>query len=99
MSGVRCLLRALGRLLGGSWVALGGSWEGLGGLWEASKRHLGPKTVRSMIFIRFLKKIGNFGDPSWRRFNIKNRIFWGSKRVSKIKLIFKAFWHRFWDDF
>ena len=106
MSGDRCLLRALGRLLrgswaalGGSWVALGGSWEGLGGLLEASKRHLGPKTVRARIFCRFFKKIGNFGGPSWRRFNIKNRIFWGSKRVSKIKLIFKAFWHRFWDDF
>ena len=106
MSGDRCLLRALGRLLrgswaalGGSWVALGGSWEGLGGLLEASKRHLGPKTVRARIFYRFFKKIGNFGRPSWRRFNIKNRIFWGSKRVSKIKLIFKAFWHRFWDDF
>ena len=68
MSGDRCLLRALGRLLrgswaalGGSWVALGGSWEGLGGLLEASKRHLGPKTVRARIFGRFLKKIGNFG--------------------------------------
>ena len=57
MSGVRCLLRALGRLLGGSWaalggscVALGGSWEGLGSLLEASKRHLGTKTVNAMIF-------------------------------------------------
>ena len=56
MSGVRCLLRALGRLLGGSWVALGASWEGLGSLWEASKRHLGPKAVRARIFGRFLKK-------------------------------------------
>ena len=37
-------------------MALGGSWEGLGGLWEASKRHLGPKTVRARIFGRFLKK-------------------------------------------
>ena len=99
MSGVRCLLRALGRLLGASWVALGGSWEGLGSLWEASKRHLGPKTVRARISGRFLKKIGNFGGPSWRRFNIKNRIFQGSKRAPKIKLILKAFWHRFWDDF
>ena len=80
-------------------MALGGSWEGLGGLWEASKRHLGPKTVRARIFGRFLKKNGNFGGPSWRRFNIKNRIFGGSKRVSKIMLILKAFWHRFWDDF
>ena len=51
------------------------------------------------FFNDFLKKIGNFGGPSWRCFNIKNRIFGGSKRVSKIKLIFKAFWHRFWDDF
>ena len=76
-------------------MALGGSWEGLGGIWEASRRHLGPKTVRARIFGRFLKKIGNFGGPSWRRFNIKNRILWGSKRISKIKLIFKAFWHRF----
>ena len=77
MSGVRCLLRALGRLLGGSWVALGGSWEGLGGFWEASKRYLGPKTVRARILTRFLKKIGNFGGPSWRRFNIQNRVFVG----------------------
>ena len=68
-------MRALGRLLGGSWVALGGSWEGLGRLLEASKRHLGPKAVIVIIFGRFLKKIGNFGGPSWRRFNIKNRIF------------------------
>ena len=51
----------LGRLLGGSWVALGGSWEGLGSLLEASKRHLGPKTVRARIFERFLKKSKNFG--------------------------------------
>ena len=56
-------------------MALGGSWEGLGGIWEASRRHLGPKTVRARIFGRFFKKIGNFGGPSWRRFNIKNRIF------------------------
>ena len=80
-------------------MALGGSWEALGGFLEASKRHLGPKTVRARIFCRFKKKIGNLGGPSWRRFNIKNRIFWGSKRVSKIKLILKAFLHRFWDDF
>ena len=59
---------ALGRLLGGSGQALGR-------LLEASKRHLGPKTVIASIFGRFLKKIGNFGRPSWRRFNIKNRIF------------------------
>ena len=106
MSGDRCLVRALGglmgdsgaplgRLLGGSWRLLGGSWRPLG----ASKSHLGPKTVRAKIFERFLKKIGNFGDPSWRGFNIKNRIFGCSKRVSKIKVIFKAFRHRFWDDF
>ena len=82
MSGDRCFLRALGRLLrgswaalGGSWVALGGSWQALGGFLEASKRHLGPRTVRARIFGRFLKNIGNFGGPSWRRFNIKNRIF------------------------
>ena len=37
-------------------MALGGSWEGLGSFWEASKRHLGPKTVRARIFGRFLKK-------------------------------------------
>jgi hypothetical protein len=37
-------------------VALGGSWEGLGGFLEASKRHLGPKTVRARIFCRFFKK-------------------------------------------
>ena len=47
--------------LGGSWVALGGSWEGLGGFWEASKRHLGPKTVRARIFGRFLKKMKLWG--------------------------------------
>ena len=83
MSGGRCLLRTLGRLLGGSWAALGGSWvalgdswESLGGFLEASKRHLGPKTVRARIFGRFLKKKnGNLWGPSWRRFNIKNRIF------------------------
>ena len=80
-------------------MALGGSWEGLGGFLEASKRHLGPKAVRAWIFGRFLKRIGNFWGPSWRRFNIKNRIFWGSKRGSKIKLIFKVFQHRFGDDF
>ena len=69
-------------LLKGSWVLLrvlerllGGSREALGRLLEASKRHLGPKTVIASIFGRFLKKIGNFGRPSWRRFNIKNRIF------------------------
>ena len=44
-------------------------------LLEASKRHLGPKTVIARIFGRFLRKNGNFGGPSWRRFNIKNRIF------------------------
>ena len=65
----------------------------------ASKRHLGPKAVIARISQRFLTKIGNFGGPSWRRFNIKNRIFYGSKRVSNIKLILKAFWHRFWNDF
>ena len=92
LTGSLVLLRVLERLLGGS-------REALGRFLEASKRHLGPKTVIASIFGRFLKKIGNFGRPSWRRFNIKNRIFWGSKRVSKIKLIFKAFWHRFWDDF
>ena len=92
MKALGCLLRALERLLGGSQEALGRHLE-------ASKRHLGPKTVIARIFGRFLKKIGNFGRPSWRRFNFKNRIFWGSKRVSNIKLILKAFWHRFWDDF
>ena len=87
---------ALGRLLGGSWD---GSWEALGKLLEASKRHLGPKTVIAIIFSRFLKNIGNLGDPSWGRFNIKYRIFEGSKRVSKRNQILKAFWHRFGDDF
>ena len=62
-------------------MALGGSWEGLGGIWEASRRHLGPKTVRARIFGRFLKKIGNFGGPSWRRFNIKNNILGVSKDI------------------
>ena len=61
-------LRALERLLGGS-------WEALGRLLEASKRHLGPKAVIGSIFGRFLKKIGNFGRTSWGRFNIQNRIF------------------------
>ena len=37
------LLRALGRLLGGS-------WEALGRLLEAFKRHLGPKTVIARIY-------------------------------------------------
>ena len=46
-----------------------------------------------------MQKIGNFGRPSWPRFGFKNRIFWGSKKVSKIKLIFKAFWLRFWHVF
>ena len=92
MGALGCFLRALERLLGGS-------WEALGRLLKASKRHLGPKTVIASIFGRFLKKIRNFGRPSWRRFNIKNRIFEGSKRVSNIKLILQAFLHRFWDDF
>jgi len=68
--------------LGASWEALGWLLEALGRvlqalgrLLEASKRHLGPKTVIARIFVRFFKKIGNFGRPSWRRFNIKNRIF------------------------
>ena len=39
-----------------------------------------------------------FGDPSWGRFLIKKRIFWGSNKESNIKLILKAFWYRFWDD-
>ena len=78
---------------------LGGSREALGRLLEASKRDLGSKTVIGSIFGRFLKKYGNFGPPSWGRFNIKNRIFHGSKRVSNIKLILKAFLHRFGDDF
>ena len=63
-----CLLKALERLLGRS-------REALGRLLEASKRHLGPKTVIARIFKRFLKKIGNFGEPSWRRLSIKNHIF------------------------
>ena len=83
-----CLLRALGWLLGGS-------LEALGRLLEASKRHLGPKTVIASIFGRFLKKIGNFGRPSWRRFNIKNSVFKSSKRVSNMKQILKAFGHLF----
>ena len=65
----------------------------------ASKRHLGPKTAIARFFVLFLQKIGNFGRPFWRRFNLKNCIFDGWKRVSNIKLILKAFWHRFWDDF
>ena len=89
VAGGRCLLKALGRLLGASetalgcsWVplegpgtALGSSWKAFGRFLEASKRHLGPKTVKARFFGRFLKKNGNFGRPSWRRFNIKNRIF------------------------
>ena len=61
VSGVRCLLGGSWAALGGSWVALGGSWEGLGGFLEASKRHLGPKTVRARIFGRFLRKSEIFG--------------------------------------
>ena len=83
-----------------SWEALGWLLEALGRVLEASKRHLGPKTIRARIVGQFSNnKNGSFGGPSWRRFNINNRIFGGSKRVSKIKLIFKAFWHRFGDDF
>ena len=69
------LLEGSGVLLGVLERVLGDSREALGRLLEASKRHLGPKTVIASIFGRFLKKIGNFGRPSWRRFNIKNRIF------------------------
>ena len=85
--------------LEGSWTALGDSWKALGRLLEASKRHLGLKPMKGRIFGGFLEKIENFGRPRWRRFNIKNRIFLCSKRASKIKLILKAFLHRFWDDF
>ena len=70
VSGVRFLLKALGRLLGASETVfgwswgllralerlLGGSWEALGRLLEASKRHLGPKTVIASIFGRFKEK-------------------------------------------
>ena len=68
LAALGCFLRVLERLLGGS-------QEALGRLLEASKRHLGPQTVKGRIFGRFLKKIGNFGDPCWRLFNIQNRIF------------------------
>ena len=54
LKAVESLLRALGRLLGGS-------WEALGRLLEASKRHLRPKTVIARIFRRFLKKCENLG--------------------------------------
>ena len=94
---------------GGSWEglgrvsgALGGSWGALGELLERQKLYfvglqegIRYKADFVRIFKRFLKKIGNFGVPSWDRFNIKNRIFEGSKRVPNIKLILKAFWHRF----
>ena len=43
-------------------MALRGFWESLGGFLEASKRHLGPKTVRARIFGRFLKKSEILGD-------------------------------------
>ena len=85
--------------LEGSWTALGDSWKALGRLLEASKRHLGLKPMKGRIFGGFLENFGNFGRPRWRRFNIKNRIFLCSKRASKIKLILKAFLHRYWDDF
>ena len=68
LEGSRLPLKVLERLLGGS-------REALGRLLEASKRHLGPQTVIASIFGQLLKKIGNFGRPSWGRFNIKNRIF------------------------
>ena len=42
LKAVEGLLRALGRLLAGS-------WEALSKLLEASKRHLGPKTVIARI--------------------------------------------------
>ena len=51
------------------------------------------------ILTDFLKNFGNFWGPSWELLHIENRIFGGSKRVSNIKLILKAFSHRFWDDF
>ena len=74
VSGVRFLLKALGRLLGASETVfgwswgllralerlLGGSWQALGRLLEASKRHLGPKTVIGTIFRRFLQKNWKF---------------------------------------
>ena len=47
------LLRALERLLGGS-------WEGLGRVLEASKKHLGPRTAIASIFGRFKKKTRKF---------------------------------------
>ena len=68
-------LEAAWGLLEGFWLPPEGPWTALGRLLMASKRHLGPKAVIARIFGRFLKKIGNFGGPSWRRFNIKNRIY------------------------
>ena len=80
-------------------MALEGFWEGLRGFWEASKRHLGPKTVRARIFGRFLKKTGILGLHLGDVLTSKFFFFLASKRVSKIRLIFKAFCHRFWGNF
>ena len=93
LKAVEGLLRALGRLLGGS-------WEALGRLLEASKRHLGPKTEIVRIFNDFLKKKKlKFWGAILATFEHQKSYFWGSKSVSKTKPILKTFWHRFWDDF
>ena len=62
------LLEVLERL----WARSG---EAFGRLLEASKKVFVSKTIKGIIFRRFLKKIGNFGGPSWGRFMFKNRIF------------------------
>ena len=49
-------LEAAWGLLEGSWVPLEGPWTALGKLLEASKRHVGPKTVITIIISRFFKK-------------------------------------------
>ena len=53
LEGSWLLLEGSGTLVGRLW---GASWKALGRLLEASKRHLGPKTVRATCFGPFLKK-------------------------------------------
>ena len=76
LEGSWLLLEDSGTLVGRLWDA---SWKALGRFLEASKRHLGPKTVTARFFGRFLKKIRNFGRPSWRRLT-SQIVFFGVPR-------------------
>ena len=68
--GSRRLWKAFGRLWEPLGKLLGGSWWALGGFQEASW----TKDRHSYNCLAFFEKIGDFGEPSWRRFRIKNRI-------------------------